>query len=45
MKEYFEKYKNIAVYGMSANPAKPSHTVPMFMKKQGYEIFPINPSS
>lgn len=43
MKEYFDKYKNIAVYGMSTNPAKPAHTVPMFIKKQGYEIIPVNP--
>jgi predicted CoA-binding protein len=45
MKDYLEKYKNIAVYGMSANAAKPSHTVPMFMHKQGYNIFPINPTA
>ncbi len=45
MREYFEKYKTIAVYGMSSNPVKAAHSVPMFLKKQGYNIIPINPNS
>ncbi len=45
MKKYFEKYKNIAVYGMSSNPSKPAFTVPVFMSGQGYNIIPINPKA
>ena len=28
---------------MSTNPSKPSHTVPVFLSKKGYNIVPINP--
>lgn len=43
MNEIFDNYKNIAVFGMSTNPAKPSHTVPVFLLNQGYNVTPINP--
>ena len=43
IKEIFENYKTIAVYGMSTNPSKPSHTVPVFLSEKGYNIVPINP--
>lgn len=45
MNEIFEKYKNIAVYGMSTNISKPAHTVPGYMIKQGYNVFPIHPAA
>lgn len=45
IKEIFEKHKNIAVYGMSANPQKPSFTVPEFLMSKGYKILPINPTA
>ena len=45
MQEIFEKMKNIAVYGMSANIAKAAHTVPGYMLKRGYNIIPINPNA
>jgi predicted CoA-binding protein len=41
--EIFDNYKNIAVYGMSVNPEKAAHTVPLFLLKQGYNIIPVNP--
>jgi len=43
IKDIFEKYKTIAVYGMSTNDVKPSHYVPTFLLSQGYKIIPINP--
>ncbi len=43
LKEIFDKYKNVAVYGMSGNPSKAAHTVPAFFIDRGYNIFPINP--
>ncbi len=34
----------IAVVGLSANEAKPSHYVPAYMQEQGYRILPVNPT-
>lgn len=45
IKDVFTKYKNIAVYGMSKSPTKPSHTVPAYLQTQGYTIIPINPTA
>ncbi|MBI5325171.1 MAG: CoA-binding protein [Ignavibacteriae bacterium] len=42
-KAIFDKYKTIAVYGMSTNPAKPSNYVPAFLESAGFIIIPINP--
>lgn len=42
-REILENKKNIAVYGMSTNPRKEAHTVPVFMAGQDYNIYPINP--
>ena len=36
--------RSIAVIGLSADPQKPSHYVSAYMQKQGYTIYPINPS-
>ena len=36
--------KTIAVVGLSANPAKPSHYVPEYMQRYGYRILPVNPT-
>ena len=35
--------RRIAVVGMSRNPNKPAHYVPMYLKWRGYEIIPVNP--
>ena len=35
--------KRIVVIGMSRNPSKPAHYVPMYLKEKGYEIIPVNP--
>lgn len=45
IREIFEKYKAVAVYGMSKNPAKPSNYVPAFLKQNGYVIIPVNPTA
>jgi uncharacterized protein len=45
IKEIFEKYKTIAVYGMSKNPAKAANYVPAYLRGQGYNIIPINPTA
>ena len=36
--------RTIAVIGLSANPAKPSHYVPEYMQSHGYCILPVNPT-
>jgi len=36
--------RTIAVIGLSENPAKPSHYVSEYMQRQGYKIYPVNPS-
>ena len=38
------KYRTIAVVGLTANPARPSHYVSAYMRDQGYRIIPINPA-
>lgn len=35
--------KNIAVYGFSKNPEKLSHTIPVFLSRNGYKVVGINP--
>jgi predicted CoA-binding protein len=45
IKKILLENKTIAVYGMSKNPSKPAHYVPMFLFQQGYNIIPINPSA
>lgn len=37
IKEVLENYKKFVVCGLSPDKAKPSHSVPLFMKSQGYE--------
>jgi uncharacterized protein len=36
-------FKNIAVVGMSRDPAKPAHLVPKYMMERGFNIIPVNP--
>ena len=41
--EILQKYKTIAVVGLSPNRLRPSHGVSQYMKQQGYRIIPVNP--
>lgn len=45
IKEVFEKYKTVAVFGMSKNSSKAANYVPTYLREQGYMIIPINPSA
>ena len=36
-------FKNIAVVGLSPNPARPSNYVSKYMLENGYNIIPVNP--
>jgi hypothetical protein len=39
-----EKYKTLAVIGLSSKPTRPSYGVSSYMKDHGYRIIPVNPN-
>jgi predicted CoA-binding protein len=39
------KLRNVAVVGISRDPAKPAHFVPKYLREHGYNIIPVNPSA
>ena len=43
IKEILNKYKVIAVVGLSQEPEKDSHRVSAYLKQHGYQIIPVNP--
>jgi uncharacterized protein len=43
IKEILEKYRTIAVVGLSSRPYRASHGVSRYMQRQGYRIIPVNP--
>lgn len=45
MKEIFERTKNIAVVGMSKNPDKSAYSIPAYLKSQGFNVIPVNPTT
>ena len=45
IKDVLQKYRTIAVYGMSKNEDDPAHYVPAFLLAKGYVIIPVNPSA
>ena len=45
VREILEKYKTIAVIGMSKNPDKDANAVPAYLKQSGYRVIPVNPSA
>ncbi len=38
-----ERYKTLAVVGLSSKPMRPSYGVASYMKTHGYRIIPVNP--
>jgi predicted CoA-binding protein len=43
IKEILEKYKTIAVVGLSSNTWRASYSVSRYMQNAGYGIIPVNP--
>src|SRR4051794_30597806 len=44
IKEILEKYKAIAVVGLSSQTWRPSYSVSQYMQGAGYRIIPVNPN-
>ena len=45
IRNILEKYRNIAVFGMSKDPGKEAHWIPEYLASKGYEIFCVNPTT
>jgi thioredoxin len=43
IKSILEKYKTVAIVGLSSDPTKDSHTVAQFLKSKDWRIIPVNP--
>ena len=43
IREIFQRYRNVAVYGMSRDPGEPAHSVPAYLLSKGYNVIPVNP--
>lgn len=38
-----QQARTIAIVGMSDNPERPSHAVARYLRRNGYQIIPVNP--
>ena len=38
-----ERYRRIAMVGLSSNPFRPSHFAAIYLIAEGYEVIPVNP--
>jgi thioredoxin len=43
IKSVLEKYRTVAIVGLSSDPTKASHEVAQFLKSRGWQIIPVNP--
>lgn len=43
--DVLKRSKTVAVVGASKSPEKEAHTVPEYLKQNGYSIVPINPTA
>jgi predicted CoA-binding protein len=41
--EILNRYRTIAVVGLSSDASRPSHSVSAYMQAHGYRIIPVNP--
>ncbi len=44
IRNILEKYRNIAVFGMSKDPGKEAHWISEYLSSKGYEILCVNPT-
>ena len=45
IKNILEKYKIVAIVGLSKDPSKDSYQVGQFLQSKGYKLIPINPTA
>jgi uncharacterized protein len=38
-----ERYRRIAMVGLSSNPFRPSHFAAIYLLSEGYDVIPVNP--
>src|SRR5687767_13144286 len=38
-----ERYRRIAMVGLSSNPFRPSHFAAIYLLSEGYDVVPVNP--
>lgn len=43
IREILQKYKTVAVVGLSSDPSRPSYSVARYLKGKGFKIIPVNP--
>ena len=43
LRKIYAEAKTIAVVGASNDETKPAHTIPRYLKRQGYRVIPVNP--
>jgi len=44
MKKILDNARDIAVVGISSRSDRPAHSVPLYLKENGYRIIPVNPN-
>jgi uncharacterized protein len=44
IRKILEECRTIAVVGLSSDPGRPSHGVASYMRRQGYNVIPVNPN-
>ena len=43
LRQILTEAKHIAVVGHSAKPSRPSYQIAQFLRRQGYQVYPVNP--
>lgn len=43
--EFLNKYRNVAIVGLSSDPLKPSCKVAVYLADHGYNVIPVNPKA
>ncbi len=43
IKDILERYRTVAVVGLSRNPSKDSYGVAQYLQRAGYRVVPVNP--
>jgi predicted CoA-binding protein len=41
--QLLQRYRHVAIVGVSADPYRPSHFVAIYLQAEGYDIIPVNP--